>query len=363
MRRFPPSAMTGLLDDRPRYDLAESTCGDLTVADLVDAGRLADFPLGYGTSAGQVELRKLLGERLGVSADEVLVTTGAGTALFLTGLIAAGEVVVVQPGYPPMLGLAQGLAEQVRTVRLRFDDGYRLDVAALRDALSPRTRLVMLATPQNPAGVAFTPDEIDAALAAMASVCPEAMLLIDENYREAAYTAIPSFASLSPQVMTCGSFSKAHGAPGLRIGWLTVRDAGWYEELRRAKFTSAVACGTLDEFLALELLRRADDVLAGKRARMTAALEVVAEWISRQDGRVTWIRPDAGAFCCLRLGARVRVADFSERLGESGVSVARGEWFGDDADSFRLGFAHEPIDRLREGLELIGAALRASSDS
>ncbi|UQS26361.1 pyridoxal phosphate-dependent aminotransferase [Amycolatopsis thermalba] len=357
MRRFPPSAMTSLLDETPRYHLGESTCGDLTVADVVDVGRLAKFPLGYGTSAGDEELRTLLAARLGVAADEVLITTGAGTALFLVGLLTEGEVVVVQPGYPPMAGLAQGLAERVRTVRLRFEDGYRLDVAALRAALTPRTRLVMLATPQNPAGVALTRDEIDAVLSATAEVCPEAMVLVDETYREAAYAEIESFATVSPRVITSGSFSKAHGAPGLRIGWLTVRDAAWYEELRRAKFTSAVACGTLDEFLALELLRRADEVLAGKRDRMRAGLAAVSDWVAEQGSRVSWIRPDAGAFCCVRVNSGA--GEFYERLAAAGVAIAPGDWFGDDPAIFRLGFAHEPIERLHEALDLMSEALQA----
>ncbi|WP_229874649.1 pyridoxal phosphate-dependent aminotransferase [Amycolatopsis deserti] len=357
MRRFPPSAMTSLLDEAPRYDLAESTCGDLTVADLVDVGRLAKIPLGYGTSAGDGELRALLGARLGVAADEVLVTTGAGTALFLVGLLTEGEVVVVQPGYPPMLGLARGLAERVRTVRLRFEDGYRLDVEALRATLTPRTRLVMLATPQNPAGVALTRDEIVAVLSATDEVCPEAMVLVDETYREAAYSEIESFATVSPRVITCGSFSKAHGAPGLRIGWLTVRDAAWYEELRQAKFASAVSCGTLDEFLALELLRRAEEVLAAKRERMRTGLAAVSDWVARQDGRVTWIRPDAGSFCCLRLDSGA--PEFYRRLRSAGVAIAPGDWFGDDPAIFRLGFGHEPIERLQEALELMTEALQA----
>ncbi|MDQ0379981.1 pyridoxal phosphate-dependent aminotransferase [Amycolatopsis thermophila] len=355
MRRFPPSAMTGLLDRAPRYDLAESTCGDLTVADLVDAGGLAKFQLGYGTSAGDPELRTLLAARLGVSADEVLVTTGAGTALFLVALVAAGETVVVQPGYPPMLGAVRGLGEPVRTVRLRFDDGYRLDVPALREALSPRTRLVMLATPQNPSGVAFTRDEVSSALSAMAEVCPEAVLLVDENYREAAYSPVESFATVSPRVLTCGSFSKAHGVPGVRIGWLTVRDPEWYEQLRRAKFTTAVSCGTLDEFLALELLRRVDDVLAAKGARVAAGLAVVSRWVERHADRVSWIRPDAGAFCCVRLDSGA--GEFYERLSARGVAVAPGAWFGDDPALFRLGFGHEPIERLREALALMSNAL------
>ncbi len=78
----------------------------------------------------------------------------------------------------------------------------------------------MFASPQNPSGVSITRGEIGEMLDAMSRRCPEAILLIDETYREATYgstAAADTFAGLSERVLTCASLSKAYGAPGLRM--------------------------------------------------------------------------------------------------------------------------------------------------
>src|SRR4029450_6895158 len=95
---------------------------------------------------------------------------------------------------------------------------------------------------QNPSGVAFTQAEIEQLLAMMSRRCPEALLLVDEVYRESVYRQAPvpaSFASLSPRVVTCASLSKSHGAAGLRIGGLTVQDHELYDQLSLRKFHAA----------------------------------------------------------------------------------------------------------------------------
>jgi aspartate/methionine/tyrosine aminotransferase len=82
------------------------------------------------------------------------------------------------------------------------------------------------------------------------------VVLVDETYRESTYgdALVPcSLATLSPRVVTCASLSKAHGAPGLRLGWLTTTDTELYERLRNAKFVTAIACSAVDEFLAAQL--------------------------------------------------------------------------------------------------------------
>src|SRR5262245_40762376 len=74
----------------------------------------------------------------------------------------------------------------------------------------------MLASPQNPSGVPITPHEVDEMLTVMSRRCPEAVLLIDETYREATYGGrppAPTFAGLSEPVLTCASLSKAYGVP------------------------------------------------------------------------------------------------------------------------------------------------------
>lgn len=371
MRQFPASPITALIDQKPLYNLGESIAPSLTIADLVGPQRLADLGsvhLGYGTSAGESALRTLVAGRHGIPEDQVLITNGAAAALFLLGLLCGdGEILIGQPCYPPMLEALHGIGAKVVTVRSRFDDGYRIDLDAFAATLSPRTQLVMFASPQNPSAVLITDREVEQMLAAMSRACPEAPLLIDETFREATYGARPaaaSFAGRSPRLVTCASLSKAYGAPGLRIGWLTVPDPALYEQLRLAKFNSSLCCGTLDEFLAAELLSRADHVLAMRGAFMADARDVVERWIKAHTGRLRWLPPEAGAFCCLQLDpgtfGPADIDRFHTYLRQQRTIVAPGPWFGDDAHIIRLGLAYEPPDKLAHGLDVISAALETS---
>ena len=377
MREFPASPITALIDEKPRYYLGESMAHDLTVAGLLGPGglaRLAEVTLGYGTSAGDPALRAQVAARLGIPDGQVLITAGAAGALFLTGLLCGdGEILVGRPCFPPTFDALRGLGGPVVTVQSRFGDGYRIDLDAFARSLSSRTQLVMFASPQNPAGVSISAGEVEQMLAAMSRTCPDALLLIDETFREATYSAAPpaaSFAGRSPRLLTCGSMSKAYGAPGLRIGWLTVPEPGLREQLRLARFNTSLSCGSLDEFLAIRLLSQADRVLAARGAVLAGARGIVERWVKGLSGvkgrsDVRWLPPQAGGFCCLRLEPGAfgpeEVDRFHAYLAEQRVLVAPGPWFGDSANVVRLGLAYEPADRLEAGLEVIGAALEATA--
>lgn len=378
MRQFPASPITSLIDEKALYNLGESMAADLTVADLLGPGGvtgaagaagLAGVSLGYSPSAGDPELRALVAARHGVPDGQVLITSGAAAALFLIALLCGGdgETLVGRPCYPPALDALRGIGAEVVTVRSRFEDGYRVDLDAFAARVSPRTRLVIFASPQNPSGVALTGAEVDGMLAAMARSCPDALLLIDETFREASYGGArpaASFAGTSARLLTCGSLSKAYGAPGLRIGWLTAADPGLFDQLRLAKFNCALSCGALDEFLAVGLLRSADELLAARGADLAQARGVVERWVKGEAGRLSWLPPEAGAFCCLQLDPAAfdgpAIDRFHDHLARRQTLIARGPWFGDSADIIRIGFAHEPADRLAPGLAVISEALDAA---
>lgn len=369
MRRFPASPITTLIDESPEYNLGESFGPHLSAEDILDPGefvRLGRLSLGYGTSAGDAELRALIAGRHGLPDDQVLITAGAVSALFLLALVHGdGEIVAGLPGFPPVLDTLRGIGARFVTVRSRFEDGYRVDLDDFRAKLSARTRLVMFASPQNPSAIALTPGEVAEMLAAMSGRCPEAFLLIDETYREATYGNTPAagtFAGLSPRVLTCASLSKAYGAPGLRIGWLTVPDPQLREQLRLAKFNSSICAGVVDEFLAARLLSRADQLLASRGTAMAAARETVERWVGAHASQVRWLRPEAGAFCCVQLKPTSfgphEIRRFHERLTERRILVARGPWFGDSDRVMRLGFAYESPGQLEKGLDVIAGALQ-----
>ncbi|SNS73082.1 hypothetical protein SAMN05421812_101580 [Asanoa hainanensis] len=366
MDRFPPTPMSDLVDEPCRYDLAESTSPPLLLGSLLSSSGLEDLPLGYGTTPGSAALRTVVASDLGVDASEVLLTPGGVAGMFLVALVTCGadaHAVVATPCFPPAVSVLTALGASVSTVPLSFSAGYRLDVPAMLAAVRPSTRLVSVASPQNPSGVRMAARDLASLVAGVARVAPDAVVLVDETYRDGAYDGVPapSAASLGPSVVTCSSLSKAYGAPGLRVGWLTATSPDLYERLRRAKFTSLISGSAVDEALALEVLRQRSEVLGSRQTALRAALATLTSWAAAVPS-VELLRPDAGALCCLRLGPEVSVSRFYAELASRDVRVGRGSWFSESDRVFRLGFGHLPPDLFAEALDRLGSAVTAARD-
>jgi aspartate/methionine/tyrosine aminotransferase len=363
--------MAALIDEPVRYDLAESTGPALGLGELMTpevARRLGELSLGYGNTRGDDEARRLVAADVGIDETAVLLTAGASAAMFLVALAAlepGARAVCATPCFPPARTVPEALRAEVVGVPLSFDRGYRLDVDALAGALTPDTRLVSLASPQNPSGVRIAEPELRALLGEVGRRAPEAVVLFDETYRHTWFGEGPpkSMAALSPQVVTCASLSKSHGAPGLRAGWLTATDPALLERLRLAKFNTLICSTTPDELLATEVLRRGEQILAVRHQVLTSALATLTAWASRHVEAIEFLAPDGGAICCLRLRAEVfddaAVARFYAALPERDVRVAPGSWFGESDRVFRLGFGHLPADLFPPALDRLAEALHS----
>jgi len=372
MAKFPKNEIMSLVGAAPRYDLAESYGPDLRLGDLVDAGALGELSLGYGTPAGDPRLRQAIGDMLGVGADEVVTMVGGMQALFLAAFVLLGpdtEAVTTSPLFPQARTVLETVGATVRTVPVSFADGYRLDLAQFRGVLSPKTKLVSLASPQNPSGVALTTRFLIDLLALMGDMCPDAYLLVDETYREATYggdAVATSAVTLSPKVISTASLSKAHGAPGLRLGWAATRDPDLREQFVLGKFNTVICCSPIDEALALALLERRGPILEERRQRLAASLIRTAAWVEAHAAQVDWVRPDAGALCCIRLKPAMyddaAVARLPAELARDGVRLAAGSWFGDEARVFRLGFGLLTMPDLEAALRGLSAALARLSN-
>jgi aspartate/methionine/tyrosine aminotransferase len=372
--RFPYNEIISLLDVNRPFNLAESTSQDLTVGDVLDlAGleTLRGLKLGYGRSAGSAELREEIAKLCQVPADHIVTTQGTALGLFLLAFETCrpgDEAVLVTPCFPPSHDCLHGAGVAVREVRLKFENDYRLDLEELAAQLSPKTKLVSLASPQNPSGLRTPRATIDKLLALLEARSPQAVLFIDETYREASYgkEATPdSFAGLHPRIVTGCSVSKALGAPGLRTGWLTVADADLRSRLTVAKMNTVICGSVLDEALAAALLRHRESVLAPRRRLLAEGLVELAAWCEAERQRIEWIRPDGGALCCLRLRADrfddAAVAQFWALLPGHDLQLACGAWFGESERVFRLGFGYLPPDRLEPALAALSSVLDAAA--
>lgn len=372
--RFPYNEIISLLDVNRPFNLAESTSQDLSLGELLDLPGLEnirDLKLGYGTSAGALALRREIAEACGVPTEHVITTQGTALGLFLLAFEvcrAGDEAVLATPCFPPSRDCLLGAGVTVREVKLSFESGYRLDLGRIEESLTSKTKLVSIASPQNPSGVRTSRADVEKLLGSMARLSPDALLFIDETYREATYgdgAVVESFASLDPRIVTGSSVSKALGAPGLRTGWLTVADADLRSRLTIAKMNTVISGSVLDETLAAALLRHRERVLVPRRRLLAGALQELSDWCRGEQERIEWIRPEGGALCCLRLRADVfddaAVSCFWQLLPDHDLQLASGKWFGESDRVFRLGFGYLPPARLGAALAALSSSLDAAA--
>ena len=197
--------------------------------DAIAAGRGNQYPPGPGVP----ELRQAVAAHqqrfygLAVDPDsQVLVTCGATEAIAasLFALLDTGdEAIAFEPYYDSYAACISMAGAQRRPITLRPHD-FALDVDALRAAVTPRTRLILLNSPHNPTGKVFDRDE----LAALAEVAQEHDLLVvaDEVYEhltfdDAEHVPIATLPGMWDRTVTIGSAGKTFSFTGWKVGWAT----------------------------------------------------------------------------------------------------------------------------------------------
>ncbi|NWG46482.1 MAG: aminotransferase [Alphaproteobacteria bacterium] len=159
-------------------------------------------------------------------ATEVVVTSGATEALAaaILALVETGdEVIVFEPLYDAYTPLIERAGGRAVPVRLAPPD-WALDIGAVRRALSPRTKAILLNDPMNPAAKVFAPDE----LAALADLVQEADLyvILDAVYEHLAFTGTPftpiaALPGMADRTVKIGSAGKIFSLTGWKVGWMT----------------------------------------------------------------------------------------------------------------------------------------------
>jgi aspartate/methionine/tyrosine aminotransferase len=191
------------------------------------AERLRGGDTHYTPSKGRNPLREAIAaahtERTGqpVKAENAIFLSGTQNALFVASMCLAGpgdEVITFDPLYPTYTATIE--VSGARLVRAPTGPGLRPDLGALESLVTPRTRALFWATPNNPSGVILSESE----LAAIGDIARRHDLWIvsDEVYAGLAPGGkVPSLGPKMPErVVTIGSLSKSHSMPGFRAGWL-----------------------------------------------------------------------------------------------------------------------------------------------
>jgi aspartate/methionine/tyrosine aminotransferase len=343
-------------------NLTESSFRDVHFSELgLDLNTLT---LSYGDHRGHAGLRAALASDYGVAPDDVLLTVGAASALFLvaTSVLGRGDhLVVLRPNYATNIETPRALGVQIDFVDLRFDDGFHIDVDRIAARIRPETKLVSITTPHNPTGVMLAESELRRLIDITAA--KGCTLLVDETYRDMAYAGLPPLAaSIAPHVISVASLSKTDGLPGLRLGWLVCRDAARMEVLLAAKEQIFICGSMLDEEVAFQYFRRRQDFLPDIRATIERHRDLMLAWFARES-RMQVVRPQGGVVCFprIRADAGVDVEAFYRILNEEHATfVGPGHWFEQERRFMRIGFGWPTTAELEQGLANITLALDAA---
>jgi arginine:pyruvate transaminase len=303
----------------------------------------------YAPAAGRPGLRAAIARahtaRSGqaVDAENVVCLAGAQNALFAASLCLAGpgdEVVTFEPMYPTYPATIE--VSGARLVRAPPTAQLRPDVGALAALITPRTRAMLWASPNNPSGVVLHEREL-AAIAELAHR-HDLWLIVDEVYNGLAPGGrVPSLAAQLPdRVVTIGSLSKSHAMTGWRAGWLIgPRElAVSAEHLAMCMlfglpgFVQEAAITALD--MAAEAEARMREFCAARRQRLTEGLRGITP--------LRALAPEAGMFMLIDVsGTGLTGAQFMRALYAcEGVSVMDGAAFGRAAAAcVRVCFATE----------------------
>lgn len=252
------------------------------------AGRANRYP-----DMASTALRRRIAEVNGVGIDEVAV--GPGSVGVLAQLVAAlcdaGDEVVFAwrsfEAYPILSQIAGAVA-----VRVSLTPDERHNLPAIAAAITPRTKVVLLCSPNNPTGTTIPTGELEGFLA---SVPDNVLVVLDEAYREFMATVPDSVAVYRrhPNLCLLRTFSKAHGLAGLRVGYAVAR-AEIAEGLRRTQVpfsvssvAEAAALAALD--CANEVAERAAAVVV-ERPRVEAAVRSLGWQVPAGDANFIWLR-------------------------------------------------------------------------
>lgn len=313
---------------------------------------------GYTSSVGIAPLRAALADRVtrryGVptAAEHVVVTHGAmhGLAMALATLVGPdGEVLLPDPTFPNWTMAAVAAGNAVATYPAAAAHRFVPDPADVAAAIGPRTRALVVCSPNNPTGAVY-PAEVLAALVALAHE-HDLWLLSDECYADVTFGAdhvSPARFDTDGRVIPFYSTSKSYAMTGWRLGWTVVADRE-ARELMGHLAEGTVACpSTVSQHAALAAVTGPQGSVAAAVASYRARRDLAMDLLDRRG--IACTRPDGAFYLMVDVGAADSHAFALDLLARRHVAVAPGDTFGASARGMvRVSLAAPEADLL-EGL-------------
>ena len=356
-----------------RKDMISMGLGDpdlATPAHIIEAANRAidEGRTGPAPQAGLLELRQAISRKLkrdnGIDADpetEILVTTGGQEALFLLvqALIEPGdEVIVPDPrytSYDAAIDLAGGIRVLVPT---HEDDAFDLDPNEVERRITPKAKVLILISPNNPTAGIVTPGNI-CRLAEIA-IKHNLIVISDEIYEKFLYDdaeglSIASLLGMRERTITLNGVSKTYAMTGWRIGYL----AGPPEFIRVVSALKAmvnVQAPTVSQWAAVAALEGPQDVVEEMRQTYDARRRLLLGFLDEMG--FTYGMPRGGLYIWVNTRSTgIPAIELSARFIQEGVMIVPGTGFGEGWGDYMRMTLLQPIEVLQEAVTRMKRAL------
>ena len=329
---------------------------------------MKDGHTGYCPSAGIPEFREVVAQHISetrgveIHPDEVTVTPGAKPIIFFTilALIDEGdEVIYPEPGFPVYESVIDFIGGKAVPLALREEVNFRFRIEDLVDAITERTKLLILNSPQNPTGGILTAEDI----AAIAELAQEHnfYILTDEVYSrllyEGTHQSIMSLPGMKDQTILIEGHSKTYAMTGWRLGY-GVAPRPIADKITQLTINSNSCTATFTQIAGIE-------ALTGPQTFVT---QMVTEFRKRRDAIVEGLNAIDGISCIKPLGSFYvfpnvtklplsceTLADYL--MDEAGVALLPGTAFGKYGDGYlRLSYANS-LENIEKALHRIETAI------
>jgi hypothetical protein len=339
---------------RGKYTLATSGVGGFPLSEL--GVTIDQLEINGDSTYGYKPLQAALAAKCGVDPDSIVAAAGTSMAnhLAMAALIEPGdEVLIEHPAYELLVSAALYLGADVKRFARTEDSGYALDPAVVRQAMSPRTKLIVVTNLHNPSS-ALTSDEVLHEIGDLARSVG-ARVLVDEVYLDAVYENTPRTSyHLGREFVVTNSLTKVYGLSGLRCGWIVAEP-----DLSRRMWRLNDLFGSIPahpaERLSVIALENLDHIRERARRIVEADRALLNEFLDSHD-QVAAPRTRWGTTSFVRL-KRGNVDEFLDRLRNEYETTAVPGRFFEMPDHFRIGMGVS-TEMFAEGLRRMGELLK-----
>ncbi len=324
----------------------------------------------YTANAGLMELRKEINNymtrRFNVSYDpekEVIVTVGGSEAIdiaFRATIEAGDEVIVPTPSFVCYAPLARMSGATPVILETKLEDKFKINPEALKAAITPKTKLLVLPYPNNPTGAIMTREELEE----IAEIIRDTNILVlsDEIYAELTYTrdhcSIASLEGMKERTIVASGFSKAYAMTGWRLGYICA-PAPLTEQMLKIHQYGIMSSPTTSQFAAIEALKNGDEDIKMMRDEYNRRRRYIYNGLKSIG--IDAFEPEGAFYIFPKIGDfGISGEDFCNRLlYDYKCAIVPGNAFGDSGDGFaRISYAYS-IKHITQALERIEAFVKS----